>query len=44
VQRATGLDGSWTTVATLPVPESGVGEWEDTDAPVDQAFYRTLCP
>ena len=44
LQRTTVLGGSWDTVATLLAPENGIVEWEDTNPPPSQAFYRTVCP
>jgi alpha-glucosidase len=44
LQRATNLVGPWTDIGTLTGPETGVGEFIDTNSPTAQSFYRTVAP
>ncbi len=40
LQRASSLNGSWSTSATQTAPPSGLMEFHDTFPPPDRAFYR----
>ena len=40
VQRSTDLISGWTTIQTMPVPASGVLQFEDKNPPPGKAFYR----
>jgi hypothetical protein len=42
--RATNLFGPWTDIGTLTGPETGVGEFIDTNSPTAESFYRTVTP
>ena len=44
LERATNLNGPWTTLTTLVAPASGMLEFHDTTAPASEAFYRTAQP
>jgi len=44
VQRATSLTGPWTDIATVVGPADAFIQFEDTNAPPGQAFYRTVTP
>jgi WD40 repeat protein len=42
LQRAPALTGPWSTIATVPVGDSGIGNSSDPDPTAGKAFYRTL--
>lgn len=42
LQRATSVTGPWTTNTTSTALSSGLIEFHDTNAPLGQAFYRTI--
>ncbi|HEY9509341.1 MAG TPA: hypothetical protein VIV82_05700, partial [Verrucomicrobiae bacterium] len=44
IERAVNLAGPWTEIHTTVGPENGYIEFEDTNAPSGQAFYRTVTP
>ena len=45
LQRATGLNGPWETVASSPTaPPSGVIQYHDTNSSAGQVFYRVAQP
>ena len=44
IQRTSDLTGIWTDIATMTGPENGYIEFEDTNAPAGQSFYRTVTP
>jgi hypothetical protein len=44
VQRAPTATGPWTTLGPATTASNGQGEFLDTDAPPDTAFYRTAWP
>ncbi len=44
IQRAENLAGPWIDVTTVVGAEKGYVEFEDTNAPAGQAFYRTVTP
>ena len=44
IQRAANLTGAWTDITTVTAPENGYVEFEDTNAPTGQSFYRTVTP
>jgi hypothetical protein len=44
VQRATDVEGPWTTAATLTAPLHGLIEYVDASPPQPTAFYRTTVP
>jgi hypothetical protein len=44
LQRASSLNGSWSSGAPQTVPPSGLMEFHDTFPPPDRAFYRVRCP
>lgn len=44
IQRATDLTGPWTDISTNIGPANAYIEFEDTNVPSDQAFYRTVTP
>jgi autotransporter-associated beta strand protein len=44
IQRAENLGGPWIDVTTVVGAEKGYVEFEDTNAPAGQAFYRTVTP
>jgi hypothetical protein len=44
IQRTSDLTGTWTDIATVTAPENAYIEFEDTNAPAGQSFYRTVTP
>jgi hypothetical protein len=44
IQRATDLTGPWTDISTNIAPANAYVEFEDTNPPADQVFYRTVTP
>lgn len=44
IQRAESLSGPWLTLTTVTVGPSGLGVYEDTNAPPAGAYYRTTYP
>jgi hypothetical protein len=44
IQRAESLSGPWLTLTTVTIGPSGLGVYEDTDAPPAGAYYRTTYP
>jgi uncharacterized repeat protein (TIGR03803 family) len=44
LQRASSLDGHWTTLTNLVVPASGVAEFMDVSTSQRAAFYRAFGP
>ncbi len=44
IQRATVVTGPWTDLTTVVGPANAFVEYEDTNPPADQAFYRTVTP
>ena len=44
IQRADAVTGPWTDISTNLAPANGYVEYEDTSAPADDAFYRTVTP
>jgi Concanavalin A-like lectin/glucanases superfamily/Bacterial Ig domain/Immunoglobulin domain len=44
IQRAESLSGPWFTLTTVTVGPSGLGVYEDTNAPPAGAYYRTTYP
>jgi hypothetical protein len=44
LQRATNINGPWTTLASVTTLPSGLGMFDDTNSPPVNAFYRTVYP
>lgn len=44
LQRAAGVTGTWTNLATNTAPASGLIEYHDTSPLPGQAFYRAVQP
>jgi hypothetical protein len=44
VQRATNLDGTWTSLEVIPASDDGLGEYVDPDPPEPMGFYRLVSP
>ena len=44
IQRATAVNGPWTTLTTQAAPLHGIIEYLDTNPPGGSAFYRTAKP
>ena len=44
VQRATSATGPWTDAASVVMPASGVGTYDDTNPPGGTGFYRAVYP
>jgi autotransporter-associated beta strand protein len=44
IQRATSLTGPWTDISTNAAPTDAFIQFEDTNAPAGNAFYRTVTP
>ncbi|HSU54759.1 MAG TPA: LamG-like jellyroll fold domain-containing protein [Candidatus Dormibacteraeota bacterium] len=44
LQRATNVSGLWLSLAPVTVGPDGLGSYADTNAPMANAFYRTVYP
>jgi hypothetical protein len=44
LQRAPTLSGPWQSIAAILVAPNGIGIFNDTNAPPENAFYRTIYP